>query len=98
MLKYDFISIEKDVVESIDWKSVSEFPVHVFRLSEYSDNRLDEINCAFEAIESQIYNKMREHREKGITMFTAYLQDRHADVLFILDEVRKERLSRLPKW
>ena len=91
-MKYTYEMIERDVVETIDWKSVSEVPVHVFRLSEYSDSRLNE------AIESQIYNKMREHREKGITMFTAYLQDRHADVLFILDEVRKERLSRLPKW
>lgn len=97
-MKYTYEMIERDVVETIDWKSVSEVPVHVFRLSEYSDSRLNEVNRAFEAIESQIYNKMREHREKGITMFTAYLQDRHADVLFILDEVRKERLSRLPKW
>ena len=97
-MKYTYEMIERDVVETIDWKSVSEVPVHVFRLSEYSDSRLNEVNRAFEAIEPQIYNKMREHREKGITMFTAYLEDRHADVLFILDEVRKERLSRLPKW
>ena len=98
MMKCDYVAVEKDLIESINWEGVT--PIHVLKLNAYSSTKLAEAANEFEVLKSELLSKLIEYGNKGrnFNQVSAWILEKYEDVLFILDEIRKERLSRQPKW
>lgn len=98
MLKCDYELVEKDLIESIGWKNVT--PVYITKLNRYSDARLYSSIGEFEVLRTELLSKLMEYTNKGRNFkpVSNWLLKTHEEVLFILDEIRNELLSRKPKW